>query len=55
MKTKELIKKLQEIVKQAPDSNTVIAFEKGFTTDIEVSCDDQNTAEIYVIAGAQQY
>ena len=55
MKTKELIKKLQEIVKQDPDSNTVITFEGGFTTDIEVGCDDENTAEIYVIGGAKQY
>jgi len=55
MKTKDLIKKLQAIVDVDPDSNFVVEHEDGYTTDVEISCDDENTAVLIVVAGAKQY
>jgi len=55
MKAKEMIKKLQAIVDVNPDSDFVVEHEDGYTTDVDVSCDDENTAVLVIVAGAKQY
>ena len=57
MKTIELIKKLQKIVEVNPDSETIIfsATLDSFTTDIDVSCDDENIAIINEIGGSKPF